>query len=229
MNLDYLKNIPKMYYINLERSKERKERMEKLLSEYNIVYERVEAVDGLTLDTWDPRVTRFETACCLSHLKAVEQFYNSGESEAIICEDDLSFEFYPLWNKSLREVINDAPKDLDVLMLSYIISPENYSSLQFKYNQYDRLKHWSTLCYYLKREGAERLLKKHSLTNPNFHNIVHPVADTIVYLPLKTYVYFFSLFIYPDNNDSTIHNEHLELHMISKQIAKYILLNYIID
>jgi GR25 family glycosyltransferase involved in LPS biosynthesis len=219
MNL--LQNCPKFFYINLNRSPERKERMEKMFTEYNLRFERIEAIDGNNLMNWDERLSKYEQGCTLSHLKAIENFYNSGEDFGIICEDDMTLEFLPYWKSPIQNVIKEAPNDWEIMLLGYIIFPSNYRYLQKLYNPFIPLVYNSTISYLINRKGAEKILSRHNLQNPNLEKYtkIRPVADVILYDIVKTYVYKYSLFIYPDNNTTTIHKEDSDFPKKSKMMA----------
>ena len=218
----FLKKCPKFYYINLDRSPDRKERMEKMFKQYKLDFQRVQAVDGKDFQTWDERLNPYEQGCTLSHLKAIEVFYQSGEEYGIICEDDMTFEFFPLWKKPIKKVIQEAPNDWEIIMLAYIIWPQNYQYLQQVYNPFIPIVYNSTLSYVINRSGAEKILKSHTLQNPNLglYTKIRPVADVILYDIAKTYTYKYSLFTYPDNNNSTIHDAHSDFHTQSKIMAR---------
>lgn len=222
MSHPFLENCPTFYYINLNRSPDRRERMEKMFDEHKLKYKRVSAIDGNKIQQKEPRLSQYEEATTLSHLLAIETFYKSGEEYGIICEDDMSLEFLPFWKKSITDVINEAPKDWDILELGYIIWPQNFHYLTELYTPFVPIVFNSAISYVVKRSTAEKILSKHSFFNPNLHlyTKIRPVADVIVFDIVKTYTYKYSLFTYPDNNTSTIHNNHLEFHKQSKIMAK---------
>ncbi len=92
----------KLYYINLDRSPERRAAIEKQAEEHGIHIERIAAIDGRTLDS--ATLTRYDSkrrkkeyihdlsinehACILSHLKAMETFITSDSEFLVILEDD---------------------------------------------------------------------------------------------------------------------------------------------
>ena len=203
-----IEKCPKFFYINLERCEERKEKLETIFSQYNLKYERVSAIDGNNLEKWDPRLSKFEQACTMSHLKAIQTFYESGEEIGIICEDDITFEFLPYWKTSIDNVIKNAPNDFEILMLSYTVWPHYSNFLENLYNPFILLAHNGCGSYLINRKGASKILKEHTWNNPKLEKYtkIRPVADVIIYDLVKTYVYRYSLFTYPDNNDSTIQN-----------------------
>lgn len=92
----------KAYVINLDTAPERWEHMRRALEGTSLKLVRVPAVSGrelaLPIPEFDEEKFRrrhgrktnvFEVACYLSHVKAMRAFLESGESHAMICEDDL--------------------------------------------------------------------------------------------------------------------------------------------
>jgi glycosyl transferase family 25 len=97
----------KIYYINLDRSAERRDRIENELDRYGLLAERIPAVDGSQLTDaelfrhYDPNknsseyfapLKKSEIACFLSHRKVLRQFVEGGDSDfALVLEDDAEF------------------------------------------------------------------------------------------------------------------------------------------
>ena len=91
------------YVINLEESEERLKSADAQLKKADIPYERVAAVDGRKIDLktfgrYDEKrclnylgraMQAGEVGCYLSHLKAAQQFLDSGADYGVIFEDDL--------------------------------------------------------------------------------------------------------------------------------------------
>ena len=133
----YMDGIDIIYWINLPKSKERRAYMKNILADEafdGIVNERVDGTDGiknvkklhekLHLDKMDfmsrnLQVTSKEYACTLSHLEAIRKFSLTDYTHAIILEDDISLEYKKYWNETLKEVMNDAPKDWEILKNIY--------------------------------------------------------------------------------------------------------------
>ncbi|MFS8148697.1 glycosyl transferase [Rhizobium sp. R635] len=93
------------YLINLDRAELRRFRMERLLAESGIAFERVAAVDGagIALPRRDfdgqsylrrhgRRPNPFEIGCYLSHVECARRFLASEGEFALILEDDLDFD-----------------------------------------------------------------------------------------------------------------------------------------
>ncbi len=103
----------RFYYINLDRSPDRKAAAEKQAAQHGITLERVSAVDGRTLDPatltrYDSKRRRSEYlndlsinehACVLSHLKALQTFVESGARFGVILEDD--FVLHPRFKEGI--------------------------------------------------------------------------------------------------------------------------------
>ena len=111
-----MNKIP-IYWINLNRSIDRKRKMEQQLKEYDINnHVRVEGIDGKELDFEKYRDkcmnrTEYELGCTLSHLKAIKSAYNNGDEYALIFEDDCSFEFVKYQKYSIDELIEIMNKE----------------------------------------------------------------------------------------------------------------------
>lgn len=218
----YLKNLPRCYYINLQRSIERNNHMIRLFQQYGITnYQRIDAIDGQKIVHTEPRLLVSEEACTLSHLKAIETFYKSGLEDAIIFEDDISMEFINRWKTPLEQIIKQAPKDCEILQLAYTLYPHNFCHIKQDYNPFLLVTFNGAMAYYIKRKGAEKILENHNCSNPRLNEYlkIRPVSDVIIYDYAKTYTYKYCLFTYPDDNQSTIHNFHLGIHINSKACA----------
>jgi GR25 family glycosyltransferase involved in LPS biosynthesis len=104
---DYLHGIDVIYWINLDRSVDRRQLMEKMFEDPVFTGKkiiRISAVDGKAhnideilnsnFDGMKPdKFTKVEYACLLSHLKTIKHWIDNSKSEyAIIAEDDLVLE-----------------------------------------------------------------------------------------------------------------------------------------
>lgn len=218
----YLKDCPPFFYINMDRSSDRKKRMENLFKDYGITYTRVQAIDGNIIQHTEPRLSPFEEATTLSHLKAVQQFYDSGLESAVICEDDLSLEWIDLWKKPLTQIIQEAPRDCEILQLAYTLYPHNFHHIKQDYNPFLLVTFNGAMAYWITRNAAKKILKDHTYQSPrlNQYHKVRPVSDVLIFDLAKTYTYKYCLFTYPDDNKSTIHDEHLIIHINSKICAR---------
>ena len=107
-----MEGVSNIYYLNMERSVDRKKHMEALFQDpifRGIPIEQVPAIDGTkesiddSLDFYqcvkNPRMMATEYGCTLSHFRAIHQFAMTDDPVALIVEDDLSTEFIPYWKK----------------------------------------------------------------------------------------------------------------------------------
>ena len=253
INIKYIDNIEHIYWINLDSSVKRKEKMELIFKNINIPNTRINAVNGINgeLDIKNkyfqenenatyPNNSNKEYAVILSHLNAIEEINkkcieNENEIEnkneiknenknkynnvSLICEDDLSLEFIPYWNKNLDYIINNAPKDWEIIMLGYFTLNINFES---NYRKWDN--DWSALSYLINHKSLYKLneIKKNNKYK-TFEGVM--TADNYLFRFFNTYVYKYPYFTFPKNNESTIHREHLLYHSIYKNINYLILEN----
>jgi GR25 family glycosyltransferase involved in LPS biosynthesis len=218
-----INGIGMIYWINLDRCVERKNNMLNMLKDTNVLNERISAVDGKTdnnilsnfiIEKNDPKNRNiYEYACLLSHLNTIKKFYRSRYSNCLILEDDCSMEFYKYWNKDINTVINSAPSDWEIIMLNYIIDT-NTPPLNDTYNVW-RPDIYSTLSYIINKKGASKIMNMYKnnmwVITDNTHT-----SDYVVYNMCRTYVYKYCYFTINNNNDSTIHDNHISFQIASK-------------
>jgi GR25 family glycosyltransferase involved in LPS biosynthesis len=242
-----------IYWINLDRAKERKKYMEKVLSDevFNgIPTQRISAFDAkkgnihkkfvLTPDIASRNnfVTPQEYSCLYSHLEAIRAFSNTDQETALIFEDDLSLEYKKYWTKSIQQVMDDAPKDWEVIKLCMrglaskvfnVYTPWVPTQVEKKKTKCGLTNgwtaDWSAVAYLIRKKGAEKLMKnlyhvhKYVLDNTLFH-----VSETIIFQGLKTYVYKYPYFTVRDNNNSFIQgqtNNYAEVPSKKITLSKY--------
>lgn len=222
----YMNCIDIIYWINLERSSERRKNMENILKNINIKNQRINAIDGKMLSNnyiydrlkgINKTRSKIEYACLLSHLDTIKIFSNSPYTNALILEDDISLEYTKYWNESICDIIKNAPHDWEIIMLNYIYA-EKMIEL---YTPNNDGKISSCQAYIINKKGAQKLINKILLFNNKYtlnKNFTH-TADDYIYSSLKTYVYKYPYFTYSIENDSTIHDWHLDYHNHAKVLA----------
>ena len=233
-NNNYLDGIDVIYWINLDRATERRNNMEKIL-EYpvfgNIEKIRYPAIDGslenfqdIIMKTIYPRnyrcnFTNQEYACLFSHLNVIKKFSNSNYELALIIEDDITLEYKKYWKQNVRQIMENAPKDWEIIQLGYIIGNYNKIPEELYILNVDR-KFYGTGAYIIKKSSAKNFIQNLIKGDKYLLNKNIPyTADIYIYKMLKTYVYKYPYFTYPNNNDSYIHNEHLPDHFRSKELT----------
>ena len=123
-----LQGLPKIYCINLDDQPERWEYMTDQFKYWEIDnYTRVSAYDGREDDLGDILKGRYpdmcqsgEIGCVTSHLKAIKEFYESGEPVAIMMEDDCELDLVKFWDFTWRDFYGKIPYDWDVCQISII-------------------------------------------------------------------------------------------------------------
>jgi GR25 family glycosyltransferase involved in LPS biosynthesis len=220
-----------IYWINLDRSKDRRVFMENILNRIKVQNKRISASDGKIIPniasnfiTITPKnQTPGVYGCLLSHLRTIKDFYTSNKNIALVLEDDISLEFMPFWNKDLKTIIGQAPVDWDIIMMHYTdYDPNNHRYLFNRWNP----SIYSTMAYIINRKGAQKIMN----LNKNgkwFINTKDHVSDALIYSNCNTVVYRYPYFTINSNMESLLHNEHLKIHNSSKIFAKNMWINNI--
>jgi GR25 family glycosyltransferase involved in LPS biosynthesis len=181
-NVNKLNNIP-IVWINLERSKERRNYMETQFKKYNITnHKRIEACDGNSLDNvlgrgklcgiefYNKRkMKKAELGCTLSHIKCIMEAENRGDEYTIICEDDINMVTMRFWDFTIKDIINKLPHDWTILQISDISSLKRGLKDMFglKYVKYPQKVHilknehkFGATMYIINERGRRNILEK---------------------------------------------------------------------
>ena len=221
----YMDGIDIIYWINLDRSTDRRNNMENIFQDpvfQNIQIQRISAVDGRNPNLVYPKLNfmykqknDYEYACMLSHLETIRRFSRTNHDVALIMEDDITLEFKPYWRKSVREIIENTPSDWEIIQLCY--NTNNNPNL---FKLYERNTRNKTVCagaYLINNKTAKKLINdiykdgKYNLE----HYLIHH-ADCYIFSKTITYTYKYPYFIYKSNNDSLLRPEDLKSHEKSK-------------
>jgi len=223
---NYLDGIDIIYWINLDRSTDRRQIMTQLFQDpvfQNKKIERISAVDGKIPSQVYPKINmiykqknNYEYACMLSHLETIRKFSNTNNETALILEDDVTLEFKPYWKNSIREIMNKAPPDWEIIQLCYITvnhNPERFNLYERNVNN----KCVSAAAYLIKNSTAKQVID--SIYENGKYNLEHYInhhADCYLFTKCVTYTYKYPYFIYKTDNDSLLHPEDLGEHEYSK-------------
>jgi hypothetical protein len=213
------------YYINVEKSLDRRNFMEEQFENYSIEATRINGVTPANLNQFQiiktncsSSMSTVEYACTLSHLKAIYTAYQLGDDYALILEDDVVF----LRNPDIQAIINEAPTDWKLIQL-YAIGPhanEMYKSDKI-FDKYE-IGYWSTAAYLINKNGINAILETFlpnfinneswdKVVEINFSTAPSCVADILLYTIPGVYTcsdYFF----HTRDIDSLLHESHLDLH-----------------
>lgn len=221
INSELVKHIA---WINLDRSHSRRDNMIKVLDKINIPNTRISAVDGNFIDPSEHKhrnLTKYEIACCMSHINAVTYLATLDGNYFLIFEDDMDINNVILFNESIDDIINNVPQDLadfDILLLSKIYIeplPDTYTSWNQQYNEGNHIA--STLAYIITKKGIEKLMDTIKTYKSSATNLLLEESDVFMYKYVKTIVYKLN-FIAHTCESSTIHNDHESWH---KKVADF--------
>jgi glycosyl transferase family 25 len=130
------KNIDKIIYINLNKRTDRRTHIENELNNYNLPFERFEAIE--TTGTIQKYYGNFNTGiigCGMSHLNVLKIAKDRGYENILIFEDDFEFLISKEEFEEQLELFFNSNIDYNVCMLSYSNQKieENFNSeLLFK-------------------------------------------------------------------------------------------------
>jgi hypothetical protein len=211
-----LKNLPHVYYINLDDHTERKEYMEDQFKYWELEnYTRISAYDGRNDDlshilsgVYPPLMNSGEVGCVTSHLKAIKYWLDTSDSNcAIFMEDDCDLSVAKYWPFTWKDFFCQIPYDYDVIQLAII----NPASITIKLHK-RFVNDFSTACYLINRRYAKKLVDLHIINEKyKLDNGVKPraVADDLIYNSGNTFS--IPLFLYRLELGSSIHDEHIEV------------------
>lgn len=215
-----LDGIDIIYWVNLDRSTDRLISMLDMFNDtiFNkIIIERFSAFDAqmqhIHINKFFNNVYQIKAVhgCLLSHIEIIRKFNNSSYTNALILEDDCTLDFKKYWKHNITNIINNAPTDWDIIMLSYFIPPnsnKNNSLIDWtkNNNNYSTEEAYSTLSYIINQKGATKLLNKIYNNNNNTYSLdprLHIDADRYIFQSVNTYTFKYPLFIYKTDNYST--------------------------
>jgi len=216
-----------LYIINLKRRTDRYERMINLINNNGITnYTFIEAVDGKEnidhlIDNNEERhraiPKKAEIATTISHLKAIEHWINTSDSEyAIFAEDDLSDETIEYWPWTWKEFISKINFDYDVIQLCQT------QTTKIDCRLHKRMTHdYSAGLYILKREHAKNILDR-MIYNGKYKVNNHRskvLADHTVIFGNTDKAYACSLFTYNNDTPSDVNPSGGRLRTKSREIV----------
>jgi len=237
-----LGGIDIVYWINLDRSPDRRANMNEVFSDSEfdslkvvrfsaVDYKKLNVLKFFNINEVRQRNNLPEYACFLSHLETIRQFSESeysDDSVALIMEDDATLDYKPYWKKPISNVIKNAPSDWEIIMLGYMFDegfriPNINLFPDYIKNDINKIYFASTISYLINKRSAKKIINTH-YKNVKYHlipTITHHHSDYYLFNYFKTYVYKYPYFSYKTENDSYLHPDHLDNHKRCKlQISK---------
>lgn len=235
--------------IHLERSSDRaKHIQEQTTCLVSLPLLKIPAIDGRDIDTDKQdhvQIDEFEfdasslifaetstkkamIACLLSHLRAIHYAWRKNLDTVCICEDDVSFFLLPHWSRTWKEIVQEAPRGWEMILL-YNNGVDISISSDLHYIKASPGN--GTVAYLISKKGQKKIA---SLFDENARFTKIPlafssffIADYFLYKFLSPHVYALSLpMVYPFNEisecNSLIHRDHLMYHQsIAKTIIEF--------
>ena len=215
MTKNKLSGLPKVYWINLDSDTTRRKYMEDQFSYWGIDnHFRISAYDGRSGNVqqflsgrYPDNVTMSELGCCMSHLKAVKDFYENTDDEyCMIVEDDVDFSTAEFWKFCWQDVVDNLPLYWDCVQLTTICTGDIHVRLHLKF-----INDFSAAVYLITRNHAAKIIKHHIRGDKyKLDNGVKPraVSEDLILESGKTFT--FPIFLYNVKFESNIHQEHID-------------------
>lgn len=204
---------PMIYWINLEKSTNRKTYMLTQLKSIKY-HKRIEGITEPEYSYNEKLSSKSEAACLNSHINAMkESIKDSSYDFAIICEDDINFRDVELFYERIFYYIKTAPKDWDILQLFNInLNLINSNVKERDLLTWDKWKstNYSTMIYIIKKPAIKTILYK--FTKYNFKK-QRSIADDFIFRYVKTYSIRLPFFLENTEFDSEIHMDHIPIHI----------------
>lgn len=198
-----------IYWINLDKSIDRKINMERELQNTN--NKRITAIDGTHQESFscysivgtpNNLWTTPLISCACSHLKAIRTAYDDKLTHVIILEDKCHFTYIDYIQKTIDEMIQETTikyPDWEIIQLHCVPIPDQ----RFKSYQINGLiaeKRTSEraygLNYLINKSGMEKIISKFKPTNNSFYfspdcDYINP--EELIYSSCNTYILNFPL------------------------------------
>ena len=214
---DNLFNNINIFYINLEKDKDRDKIMKKNIKRLNLNATRIEGIDGKKYKNEDKLKlnkeysykinTKFlpsnsNRGCNLSHIYSILKIKELNLDYGIICEDDLDFSIIEKDKTKIKDIIKKAPKNWSLIKLhsSHPTKLEQYNK-EYLDNKIEFVKvipyeftNYSCMCYIINKNYIEEFFKKYNKNNILFFEQNYFVSDITMYFSDNMYAYTKPLF-----------------------------------
>ena len=191
-HVKYIMGDINVYWINLDRSTDRKEILEKTLIECNINNTRISAIDGKKINREDfqekynfaTTVSLNEMACAMSHYKAIQTAYDNNDEYAIIMEDDCNFEYLKFKTKPILTLFNEMRCiGGECLQLGLTCVKNTFNAMTSSTNEIFKGMDAGAIIYILSREAMKKILDR-----MNDKNSTKSVSEDNIFKTVKNYV-----------------------------------------
>jgi len=158
-----------IYLLNLDRDIDKYNISKKLLSDFNIKFQRFQAVDGNNLVDLD-NMNKYAYGCLLSHIKIVEDAIQNNYNKILIFEDDIMIhkDFINLFG-----IIYSKLLDWDMLYLGCSQRPNTWYKVDIQDNYYKSYQCNGTFAYAIDSKIYKNIL--------NYYKTKKSYADTLLH------------------------------------------------
>ena len=126
-------------------------------------------------------------------------------------EDDVSFKLYKYWDKTLSDIVNNAPKDWDIIQLNTSNADELWK-MHINENIEEYLEwnedYYSCLAYIINKNGMKKILSRYDTKNIDNYCFI---SDRIIYKECNTYTLSKPLFLFELKFESTLQEDRIKL------------------
>jgi len=182
-----LSQLNTVYYVSLEESVGRRNKLEESLKEHgvtnikSIISKRFAECDDVVTGKYVDSLNEGTKGCCVSHLKAIKEWYETTDEEyGFFCEDDLSLDTVDYWNFTWQEFIDNLPEDWGCIQMLPIRG--EYKDIKIRERYWDD---WSVTAYIIKRDHAKYIIDNY-IVDGTYHlelkdAEVQPLIENILY------------------------------------------------
>jgi tRNA G46 methylase TrmB len=183
-----LKGFPRVNFVGIEESVERRENLIKQFSRYGIenlkphLFKRYQEYNHKLTGRFIGDLHENSKGPTTSHIKTIKNWYDStNEDYVFICEDDLSLEPVDYWDFTWEEFFNNLPQDWECVQLTWI-RPDN-KNIELRERLGDD---WGAAAYLMKREYAKRIIDNYYINDNEFNldiegtNLI-PIVENILF------------------------------------------------
>jgi len=218
--MNKLEGLPRIHYISLEESVDRRTNLENWFKKYNItdyvphLFKRFEEYNHKLVGPYVDSLAIHSRGPITSHFTLLKEWYETtDEPYTLIVEDDLSLAPVEYWNFTWKEFFQNLPEDWN--SVQFVLVREHICN-DYKFER-RRERDWCAAAFLIKREYAKLLLDLYYFDN--YFNLYikdleyPPVIEHLLFTN-KPGVYCFPLFAedcYNTHSSLLPENAHAEL------------------
>lgn len=151
-----LQQIEKIFCINLDHRKDRREACESIFKRLKLDVEFFSAIDGKKINVQNKKISDGHVGCCLSHREIYKIIEKSSWNNVLILEDDV--EFHENIESLFEEYYKQVPEDWNLLYFGGNHNRQKYKMIN--QNIHRLSKTYTTHCYMVKKNAIPVILRQ---------------------------------------------------------------------